>query len=207
MNKQAFPLDWPVGWKRTPDWQKAHARFGNSRKSGYASRELSVAQAVDRVLDELSKLRIRADDVVISTNVKPTLSGTPRSGSAEPSDSGVAVYWRRGKEARCIAVDKYRRVADNLAAIAATLDAMRAIDRHGGAEILDRAFTGFTALPSPEQPFQILGVSADASMEEIKDAHRRLAMKHHPDRGGSNEEMARINAAYEAMVENLERRS
>ena len=104
-------------------------------------------------------------------------------------------------------MDKYRRVADNLAAIAATLDAMRAIDRHGGAEILDRAFTGFTALPSPEQPFQILGVSADASMEEIKDAHRRLAMKHHPDRGGSNEEMARINAAYEAMVENLERRS
>ena len=79
-----------------------------------------------------------------------------------------------------MAIDQYFRVADNLAAIAATLEAMRAIERHGGAEILDRAFTGFTALPAPEQPFHVLGVSATATDEEIETAYRRLAMQHHP---------------------------
>ena len=48
MNKQAFPLDWPVGWKRTPDWQKAHARFGNSVAS--TPTESAVKPGVDNGL-------------------------------------------------------------------------------------------------------------------------------------------------------------
>ena len=43
-----------------------------------------------------------------------------------------------------------RQVEESLAAIAATLDAMRAIERHGGARVLERAFTGFTAVPAPD---------------------------------------------------------
>ena len=52
-------------------------------------------------------------------------------------------------------------------------------------------------------PYKILGVSPDASDEEIKKAYRRLAMKYHPDRNPGDEEAARkmqeINAAYEAI--------
>ena len=45
-----------------------------------------------------------------------------------------------------------------------------------------------------------LGVTSDASWEEIKVAYRRLAMKHHPDReGGNEEEFIRIRAAYETL--------
>lgn len=95
-------------------------------------------------------------------------------------------------------------MATRLAAIAATLEAMRAIERHGGAEILDRAFTGFTALPSPEQWFQVLAVAAVATREEIEEAYRREAMKHHPDRGGDSAQMARIN---QARVEGLQQAS
>jgi DnaJ-class molecular chaperone len=79
---------------------------------------------------------------------------------------------------------------------------MRAIERHGGAEILDRAFMGFAALPAPEQPFQVLGVGANASREEVERAYRLLAAKHHPDRpGGDAHAMARINAARDALLE------
>ena len=50
-------------------------------------------------------------------------------------------------------------------------------------------------------PYKVLGVSPDASDEEIKQAYRRLAKKYHPDRNQGSEEAAKkmqeVNAAYE----------
>ena len=52
-----------------------------------------------------------------------------------------------------------------------------------------------------DDPYQVLGVTPDASDEEIKQAYRRLAKKYHPDRNPGDEEaarqMQRVNAAYE----------
>jgi DnaJ domain len=191
---QAYPLCWPAGWKRTKSYARRTGRF-RDHPSLTNSRSLSVSQGVERVLLELSRLKIGRDDTLISTNVALRLDGLPRSDQREPEDPGVAVYWKKGKKPSCMAIDRYTRVGDNLAAIAATLEAMRAIERHGGAEILDRAFTGFIALPAPEQWFTILNVSANATREEIERAHWRLAQQHHPDKGGNAAEMARINVA------------
>lgn len=197
---EAFPLQWPMGWRRVPARKSASfSRFGH---------ELSVMDGVERVLRELDLLGIRnRDNIVISTNVPLRLDGLPRSNFGEPRDPGAAVYWltKGAKQPKCMAVDRYERVADNLAAIAATLDAMRAIERHGGAEILDRAFTGFVALPAPEQAWTILGLeTSNPTAEQIEDAYKRLAMQHHPDRGGSEQEMARINAARDDLHRRLE---
>ena len=185
---EAYPLTWPQGWPRKKSYQRSRAKFSTS------GRVLSVMGGIQRVLLELERLGVKRDDLVISTDIPTRLDGLPRS-DRTVVDPGVAVYWRKGKDTRCMAIDRYDRVADNLAAIAATLEAMRAIERHGGAEILDRAFTGFVALPAPEQWWQVLGVAENATRGEIDAAYRRLAALHHPDRGGDSAQMARINTA------------
>jgi molecular chaperone DnaJ len=54
-----------------------------------------------------------------------------------------------------------------------------------------------------DDPYKILGVSPDASDEEIKRAYRRMAKKYHPDLNPGDEQaakmMQKINAAYEAI--------
>ena len=202
---QACPLQWPPGWPRKSPNERTSAKFRNGTggwaDSRYkAAERVSVTGGIERVLLELDRMGFGRDDVVISTNIPTRLDGLPRGDARSPSDPGVSVYWhrRRGRSihTRCMAIDRYDRVADNLAAIAATLEAMRAIERHGGAEILDRAFTGFAALAAPEQWFQVLGVPVSASQQEIETAYRRLAMTHHPDRpDGDGSQMARINTA------------
>lgn len=157
MSVDAWPLQWPQGWKRTSPSQRREAKFGKARQGTGASyvapRGLTITEAVQRLLDELERLPVRTNSVVISTNVRPTLGGLPRSGERKPDDPGAACYWTdafNGKP-RVMAIDQYTRVEDNIAALAATIEAMRAIERHGGAVILERAFTGFTALPAPGQ--------------------------------------------------------
>jgi DnaJ family protein C protein 19 len=46
----------------------------------------------------------------------------------------------------------------------------------------------------------VLGLSAPASDEEVRAAHRRLIAKVHPDRGGSAELARRINAARDLLL-------
>lgn len=49
---------------------------------------------------------------------------------------------------------------------------------------------------SSENYYNILGVDENASMEEIKKAYKTLAIKHHPDKGGSEETFKKISEAY-----------
>ena len=63
-------------------------------------------------------------------------------------------------------------------------------------------FTTVTALENIASfdPFQILGVSNDASVRDIKKAYRQLSLKMHPDKNPDNplavQEFIKLNKAY-----------
>lgn len=47
--------------------------------------------------------------------------------------------------------------------------------------------------------YSTLGVGRNASQDEIKSAYRKMAMKHHPDRGGDEATFKKISEAYDVL--------
>lgn len=85
----------------------------------------------------------------------------------------------------------------------ATGDGVRLID-----EILERSqrrrsqFAGVVIRLRPtteSDGLRLLGVDESVDFETLREAYRAAALRHHPDRGGSNEAMTAVNLAYEQL--------
>lgn len=55
--------------------------------------------------------------------------------------------------------------------------------------------------------YSILGADACASRGEIERLYKRLAVRHHPDRGGSEQEMKQLNEAYGVLRDEATRKA
>jgi hypothetical protein len=64
-----------------------------------------------------------------------------------------------------------------------------------------RARAALWSASSPLSAFNMLGLTSNATIDEIKVAYRRRAIQLHPDRGGDHSAMVRLNTAYEEATE------
>ena len=63
------------------------------------------------------------------------------------------------------------------------------------AQLLDSFFSGIARSGQREQALEVLGLCDPVDPQTIKQRYRRLAMEHHPDRGGDTERLQELNAA------------
>lgn len=191
--KTAFPLYWPDGRNRTAPTDKKWAKF-----------DTQFAKTRDELVREVR--RLGGTDMILSTNVPLNRDGLPHANFKTPVDNGVAVYFTRKNKQLCFACDCWTKTTDNLHAIALTIAALRGIARWGTGDMMEAAFRGFAALPErAESSWQdVLGVAINASYEQVKEAHRILVKKHHPDVGGDSEMFRRVQKAWEDFTRNFE---
>ena len=202
MAAEAFPLQWPDLRPRTDRWHREHAKF-----------DVTFARARDNIVREVTLLaggRLARDpNIVISTNVALRRDGLPLANQRQPDDPGVAVYFTHKKRQMSFACDRWHKIEHNMQAIAKTIEALRGIARWGTGDMLEAAFTGFSALPPPQQPGdaprtwrEVFGAGV-ATRTQLAEVYRRLASAYHPDRGGDPAKMAELNAAREAAWKEL----
>lgn len=181
-----YPLSWPPNWPRTPE----HARVDA------AGLKQTLSAAIARVEKNLELFGSQSSkpvtEVMISSNV--TLS------RQAPKDAGVAVFFTWDGIATCIAVDRYRKLEQNLQAIALVIEAERTKMRHGGLNLVRASFMGYTALPAPSKSgpwYDVLEVREDASASAIVANYKRLRSDHHPDKGGNADKFHAVQQAFD----------
>lgn len=213
-----FPLEWPIGWKRTAPRHRQRAAFMQTvtkteRRANQGQitdvqvkreQQVSIPTATARLEQQLE--RLGATQPVLSTNMPLRLDGRPRS-EKDPDDPGAAVYFRLHGKPLALACDRWNRLADNIAALAQHIDAIRRIDRYG-VGTMDQAFAGYRSLPADTAADwrAVFGFAKDSrpSVEQVDRAYKTAAKQRHPDVGGSEIEMAHLNRARDYALMELE---
>lgn len=198
---QAYPLAWPQGRPRRKVHERKIGRFTQHGKW------ITVAGAMDRLEAELG--RLGAKNVLLSSDIPRKLDGDPRSGTGQPDDRGVCVYFTLTGKPHAMACDAYTEVQDNIAALAAHIEAVRAIERHGVATSAE-TLQAFTALPPPgvTQPppsrpwWEIFGVMRERATEADIQALYRVKAK---AAAGDEKALLDLNLARDAALADLRR--
>ncbi len=213
-----FPLAWPAFRHRT-----------RSRREGpfkNAGDPIRVGAALKRLTDELA--RLGATNALISSDIPIRLDGLPRANQPEPKDPGVCAYFMLAGKPYALACDTFSKVAQNLAGLAAHIEATRAITRHGVATS-NETLQAFAALPPPGAPGQpappstvaperswrevlrlqpnwpkSTGFTREVALNAIRGRYRDLAAQRHPDvPGGSESQMSELNWARDEALKEI----
>lgn len=206
-----YPLAWPAHRPRTP-WQK--------RKPGQFKadeRRITRVQAMRRLSDEVT--RLGGQNLIVSSDLVLRADGQPHMGKPEPTDPGVVAFFVLKGEGVSLPCDTFDSLAQNIAALAAHIEATRRIERYGVASSSE-TLQAFMALPPPDaaptaRPWRAVfgftahfpeGLSRTEAEAVIKTRYRERATTAHPDvAGGSEAAMADLNRARDEALAEVKR--
>lgn len=177
----------------------------NAKKAAYTARWISIVQMLQHELN-----MIGAKEVIIEMDIDLDdirNDGWIRS-SATPRSPGVRLFFQSKHGPLTYETGAWKHWEHNVYAIARTLAAQRAIARDGCVKG-DQAYRGWKALPGGEPVaaaewadhkaamaflMQVAGISVPGTLEMV---YRQAAKYAHPDVGGSEELMKKVNRAKE----------
>lgn len=109
---------------------------------------------------------------------------------------------------------KFEHPSDNFRAVQLAITTLWRIYEDYEVYKFEELFAGFRCIPSDSilikqlptgefDPFAILGLERDCTIEEVKKAYRTLVKKVHPDVGGSDKKMQEVAQAKDEILELL----
>ncbi|WP_435099521.1 J domain-containing protein [Halarchaeum sp. P4] len=193
-------LDWPTGFERTAPAERERNR----------SFEATLAQTTSDLQTEMD--RLDPDDWRASIGNQHTKSNGLPLHNANPDDPGFVLRWTDDGEDFAVACDASPRLRDNVRTVYLWVHETR---MRGNRPVVtgDTQFAAARLPPGDEStadgrvvahsrpPHEVLEVAPDAPDAVVKAAYHSLAKERHPDSGGSEDAMAELNAAKEAMLD------
>ncbi|MEO6390829.1 MAG: hypothetical protein ABIP75_03195 [Pyrinomonadaceae bacterium] len=203
----------------------------NRQSSKFGTPWAKTQQELER---ELKHVGYRIGSVALHTFHSPydvRQDGGLRSNVRMPSNPGVIVKFTRTDSNKIVAMqfacDRFLQWKDNVLAIGRAMAALRMVDRYGVTSGRGKAsqYEGFRQQLPPA--INLGGMSVDEAAiylarfgthqvpwETIRDnrivfdvERRTAAMKAHPDKGGSHDDMAKVNLAVEVLRQNFAEQS
>ena len=117
--------------------------------------------------------------------------------SQKEEDRTIKLTYRKNGKSVTLVMGKQNRAVDNLRVLYLAVEAMRLNERRGISDVLESAYLQLASPTQVVDPYELLEIRPDASLEVAEAAYKAKVRNIHPDRGGSNDLMKALNKAIE----------
>lgn len=150
-------------------------------------------QTMQELADQMRMWGVTEWDVT-----KPKGARTERWYQTE-ADRTVELTYTKNSKAVNLVMGGQKRAVDNLRVLYLAVEAMRLNERRGISDVIASAYLQLEAPAEALDPYELLEIRPDTSLQVAEAAYKAKVRTIHPDRGGSVEEMAKLNNAIEAI--------
>jgi len=200
-----YPLDWPASKPRTSPYNRYNHAY--TKGSDRHRRPVTRAEAQTRIVCALEKFNhqgsgnvVRLDKCELSSALVLNQNGSVKASQKRAPDPGAVLRFYIDESKLPIAIDKFKDLPQNFAAIAACVDSLRQLWRADAGTFLAAA-SGLNALPAPGaismnwRSVLAFEQTSEPTLEEVVLRHRKMSRHAHPDKGGTDASQANLNLA------------
>lgn len=127
-----------------------------------------------------------------------------RSENFNQSDEArtVTLTYKKDGQTFTLKMGKQARAVENLRVLYIAVDAIRMNERRGIGELMASVYLQLAAGNEyKKSPYEVLGLSEGLPLTVYEAMYKDLALKRHPDRGGSEKDMLELNEAIKIIRE------